>query len=61
MEKKTFDIQGMSCAACAAKVQRGVMKLSGVTEADVNLLQNRMTVLYDEALSLKKRAASACL
>ena len=59
MEKKTFDIQGMSCAACAAKVQRGVMKLSGVTEADVNLLQNRMTVLYDEALTDKDAIISA--
>ncbi len=39
-----FNIQGMSCAACSARVEAAVSKLDGVTECSVNLLTNSMTV-----------------
>lgn len=42
--KKQFDITGMSCAACSARVQKAVSKLDGVTECNVNLLTNSMAV-----------------
>lgn len=48
MEKKTFDIKGMSCAACASKIDRRVRKVVGVNDVNVILLKNRMTVLCDE-------------
>ncbi|MDE6294032.1 MAG: cadmium-translocating P-type ATPase, partial [Clostridiales bacterium] len=41
--KKVFDITGMTCAACAAHVERAVGKLN-VTDVEVSLLLNRMTV-----------------
>lgn len=41
---KQFDITGMSCAACSARVEKAVSKLSGVTECCVNLLTNSMNV-----------------
>ena len=41
--KKTFDITGMTCAACAAHVEKAVRK-AGVDDVSVNLIMNRMTV-----------------
>ncbi len=39
-----YDITGMSCAACSARVEKAVSKLDGVVECNVNLLTNSMTV-----------------
>ncbi len=39
-----FDITGMSCAACSARVEKAVMAVEGVTECSVNLLTNSMSV-----------------
>ena len=47
MGKMTFDVFGMSCAACSARVEGAVSKLSGVNECQVNLLANSMTVEGD--------------
>ena len=35
--KKTFKIEGMTCAACASRVERFVRKMERVEEANVNL------------------------
>lgn len=43
MEKRKYDITGMSCAACAARVEKAVNSLP-VGEAVVSLMQNRLTV-----------------
>ncbi len=42
--KKQFDIGGMSCAACSARVEKAVSSLSGVESCAVSLLTNSMTV-----------------
>lgn len=42
-----YDISGMSCAACAARVERAVNSVSGVTSCAVNLLTNSMGVEGD--------------
>ncbi len=42
MEK--YNITGMSCAACSARVEKAVKSCSGVTECSVSLLTNSMTV-----------------
>ena len=39
-----FLVTGMSCAACAARVEKTVNEVSGVAECTVNLLTNSMTV-----------------
>ncbi|MBQ8304246.1 MAG: heavy metal translocating P-type ATPase [Clostridia bacterium] len=41
---KQFDVTGMSCAACSARVEREVSKLKGVKTCSVNLLTNSMSV-----------------
>lgn len=39
-----YDITGMSCAACSARVQKAVSAVKGVEDCQVNLLTNSMTV-----------------
>ena len=41
---KQFDISGMSCAACSARVEKAVSSTPGVDSCAVNLLTNSMTV-----------------
>ncbi|MEA4923034.1 MAG: heavy metal translocating P-type ATPase [Eubacteriaceae bacterium] len=49
MKKDKFAIKGMSCAACQANITKEVEKLPGVSDVNVNLLTNSMSVEYDEA------------
>ncbi len=39
-----FDVKGMSCAACSARVEKAVSKLDGVSSCSVSLLTNSMAV-----------------
>lgn len=39
-----FDVKGMGCAACQARVEKAVRSVEGVTECTVNLLTNSMNV-----------------
>ena len=44
MIKGKFGVQGMTCAACQAHVQKAVEKVDGVRSVNVNLLSNNMVV-----------------
>ena len=46
-ENEKYQITGMSCAACSARVDKAVRHLAGVREVSVNLLTNSMLVSYD--------------
>ena len=48
MREEVYDISGMHCAACSASVERVTRKLPGVERSDVNLVAERMTIVYDE-------------
>lgn len=48
--KQSFSVTGMSCAACSAAVERAVKTLTGIRQAQVNLLLNTLTVDYEEAV-----------
>lgn len=39
MQEK-YNVTGMTCAACQARVQKSVSNLTGVQECNVNLLKN---------------------
>jgi len=43
----TLPISGMTCANCAANIERSVGKLRGVTEARVNFAGDQATVTFD--------------
>ena len=46
-QKYTLPITGMTCANCAANIERGVKKLNGVTEASVNFAAESAAVSFD--------------
>ncbi len=48
--KKRFSVGGMSCAACAAGIERTVKRLRGVSACSVSLMGESMEVEFDEAL-----------
>ena len=48
MRKEIYNITGMSCSACSARIEKVVGKLPGVEQLSVNLLKNSMTITYDE-------------
>src|SRR5581483_5387918 len=39
-------IEGMTCASCAMRIEKGLRKLPGISSAQVNLATERATVLY---------------
>lgn len=45
--KKTYSIKGMTCASCAARIEKSIMKVAGVNKVNVNLLTNQATVTGD--------------
>lgn len=48
---KQYNVTGMSCASCVARVEKAVNKVDGVTSCSVNLLTNSMSVDGDVKLS----------
>ncbi len=48
MHKESIKIAGMSCAACAARIEKGLKQVAGVESVNVNLALERATVEYDE-------------
>ena len=49
VKKETYDVTGMSCAACSSRVEKAVSGQNGVRQVSVNLLKNSMVVEYDES------------
>lgn len=45
--RKTFNIEGMTCASCAQTVEKATQKLTGINLAAVNLATEKMVVEYD--------------
>ncbi len=48
MQKKSFKINGMTCSACANRVERVVGKLDGVEKSNVNFATETLSVEFDE-------------
>ena len=57
--KRTFDVTGMTCAACSARVEKAAANVSGIASVSVNLLKNSMEVDFDgEAATLAAVSAA---
>ncbi len=48
MEKKTMLLHGMTCAACAQRIEKTLRKLPGIAQVNVNLASEKLFVDYDE-------------
>ena len=58
-KKDVLRIGGMSCAACAAKIDRSLNGLSGVSSAVANFGNNTATVTYDDSKVTHERIVAA--
>lgn len=57
--KQTFDVTGMTCAACSARVEKAAAGVEGVRSCAVNLLKNSMEVDYDGTPDVQAAVVSA--
>ena len=48
MNNHVLSIRGMTCAACALRIEKTVRKLPGIEQASVNLASEKLFVEYDE-------------
>ena len=50
MKEDSFDVFGMSCAACSSSIERTLSKLDGIKKVKVSLLTNSMKISYEPSL-----------
>lgn len=58
-ERLTLPVEGMTCAACQANVQRALQRTAGVQQAAVNLMTHAATVVYDPRVTSPAQLVSA--
>lgn len=46
--KKTFELEDLDCAVCAAKMEDAIKKIDGVNDATVSFMAQKMTVDADD-------------
>lgn len=51
VRQATFTIEGMTCASCSMRVEKGLKKVPGVQDAQVNLATEKALVTYDPTLT----------
>jgi copper chaperone len=52
--KQTYQIQGMSCGGCVTSVRQSLLKVEGVTEAEVQLNPPQAVVTSGKAIPVDK-------
>ena len=60
--KKTFKMVDLDCANCAAKMERAIQNIDGVTSATVSFMTQKLTLEADDARfdEIVKQAVKAC-
>ena len=48
--KKTFKLEDLDCANCAAKMEAAINKLEGVQKATVSFMTQKMMIEADDAV-----------
>lgn len=59
--KKTFAMENLDCANCAAKMEKAILKIDGVTSATVSFFAQKLVLEGDDAKweSIVKAAQAA--
>lgn len=47
--KKTFELDNLDCANCAAKMEKNILKIDGVTSATVSFFAQKLVLEADDA------------
>ena len=60
--KKTFKLNDLDCANCAAKMEAAIQKIDGVTSASISFMTQKLTLEADDARfdEIVKQAVKAC-
>jgi len=58
-EHKTLQVEGMSCASCVGRVERALLAVPGVVEANVNLVTEKATVTGSANISTLMQAVES--
>ena len=60
--RKTFKLQDLDCANCAAKMENGIRDIDGVKSATVSFMTQKLTLVADDARfdEIVKEAAKVC-
>jgi len=57
--EKTYEVKGMTCVICKGNVEKALKSTIGVSESKVNLLENEVSVTFDENKVDEKTLAKA--
>lgn len=62
MMKKTYRLEELDCAHCAAKMEDAIRKLPGVTSASISFMTQKLTLEADDGQfdEILKQAAKIC-
>ena len=61
--KKTYEMEDVDCANCAAKMERAVAALDGVKTASINFFAQKLTIEFEDSAderAVLKAALKAC-
>jgi len=60
--RKVFKLEDLDCANCAAKMERSIAKIDGVTSVVVSFMSQKMTIEADEARfdAIMKEVVKTC-
>ena len=60
--KRTFKMQNLDCAHCAAKMESAISKIDGVQSATISFMTQKLTMEYDESreAEILEQAKIAC-
>ena len=60
--KKTFKMQDLDCAQCAAKMEAAIQKINGVYSASISFMTQKLTIEADDDAfdAIMKQAVKEC-
>ena len=60
--KKTYKMEDLDCANCAAKMEEAIKKIEGVSDATVSFMTQKMTIEADDSRfdEIMKEVVSVC-
>lgn len=60
--KKTYRLENLECANCAAKMERNIKELDGVNDCSVSFIAQKLTLdaQDDQFEKILKKAAKIC-
>ena len=60
--KKTFKLQDLDCANCAAKMEEAIKRIEGVADANVSFMTQKMTIEAEESRfdEIMKEVVAVC-